>query len=244
MTKQIASERAQTMHVNYDRIYAQGSSRMANEGQIGMRYRLPKYLSLLRERYAGRGPLDVLEIGAGVGEIALLLRESGLPMRRYVGTEYSLPALRQMRRQGFDCAQMNAERLAFPDNSFDLVVAFDVMHHVDVPQRMAAEIVRVTRRDFLLSESNGLSPLRKLVELTPKARALGERSYAPWTYRAFFPQEHLAAISTQPFYVLVPPYVPERLIPLVVAQSELGQYVAGWRWLGQSLLIVGEKRST
>lgn len=236
MTRSIVSR------ATYDTIYNEGSSRLANEGLIGLRYRLPKSFSFLHKRYKHAGPLDVLEIGSGVGEVAHLLLGSDITVTRYVGTEYSLPAVRKIHAQGLDCAQMNAEQLAFPDNSFDLVFCFDVMHHVEHPQRMAHEIVRVTRKHFLLCESNGASPVRKLVEFGAKERALGERSYLPQTYRSFFPQDKVGPIEVHPYYVLVPPYVPEPLIPLVATMSEVGERIAGWRWLGQSVLIAGEKR--
>jgi hypothetical protein len=234
--------RSEITRPSYDRIYEQGSSRLANEGLIGMRYRLPKYLSFVCQRYGHCGPLEVLEIGAGVGEMARMVLNAELSVRRYVGIEYSLPAVKNMHRQGLLTAQMNAERLAFPDNSFDLVLGFDVVHHSDHPELMAREIVRVSRRHFLLCESNGLSPVRKLAELSPLARSLGERSYLPWRYRAFFPRDEVQLMELRPFYVLVPPHAPEALIPLIVDLSELGERVPGLRWIGQSLLIVGEKR--
>jgi SAM-dependent methyltransferase len=230
------------MAANYDRIYAEGSSRLANEGLIGVRYRLPKSFGLLEERYKNEGPLDILEIGAGVGEVAQLIARSALQVRRYVGTEYSLPAVARIAAQGFQSMQMNAERLSFADNSFDLVFCFDVMHHVSDPRGMAHEMVRVTRKHFLLCEANGLSPVRKLGERSALARSLGEQSYLPRTYRSFFPSDQVSRIEMRPFYVLVPPKVPEKLIPLVVRTSEFFERVPGLRWIGQSVLIVGEKR--
>lgn len=231
------------MAANYDYIYRAGSSRLAVEGLIGLRYRLPKYVGLLEQRYAGAGPLDILEIGAGVGEIGGMLASGPLRIRRYVATEYSLPAVAHIKQQGFQCAQVSAEELPFADNSFDLVFCVDVMHHVAHPERMAHEIVRVTREHFFLCEANGVSPVRRLVEFMPISRSLGERSYVPGRYRSFFPGDQVAEMEMRPFYVLVPPHVPERLIPLVVAMSEAGERVPGFRWIGQSLLIAGKKRS-
>ncbi len=244
MIRRTQSADIDTSRANYDRIYEQGSSRLSNEGLIGIRYRLPKTFSLLQERYRHSGPLEILEIGAGVGEVAQMLLNSELHVQRYVGMEYSLPAVRHMHAKGFDCAHMSAEHLAFPDNSFDLVFCFDVMHHVANPRWMASEIVRVTRKHFFLSEANGVSPVRKLGELNQLARSLGEQSYFPWTYRSFFPRDQVSYIELRPFYVLVPPSTPESLIPFVVKSSEFGERVAGLRWIGQSVLIAGEKRQS
>ena len=95
-----------------------------------MRYRLPKYISLLEGRYANAGPLDILEIGAGVGEISRMLRSGPVRIKRYVATEYSYPAVVHLKNEGLQCAQVSAEELPFADNSFDLVFCVDVMHHV------------------------------------------------------------------------------------------------------------------
>ena len=49
-------------------------------------------------------------------------------------------------REGLDIdfREMPAERLEYPDNSFDLVVARDILHHVEIPATLA-EIRRVSR---------------------------------------------------------------------------------------------------
>lgn len=232
-------------NAEFDRLYAEGSSRLANEGLIGVRYRLPKAVAMLAERYEDAGPLDVLEIGAGIGEVAKLLKRTKLNIRRYVGVEYSFHAARRMRERGYDAVQMNAEGLGFADNSFDLVFCFDVMHHVNRPERMAHEMVRVTRKHFLLSEPNHLSFVRRLGEIHAGARARGERSFTPAEYRSFFPAGQVeGGIDVQPFYVLVPPKTPRKLIPYVIQVSEVGQRIPGVRWIGQSLLIAGEKKAS
>jgi SAM-dependent methyltransferase len=228
-------------NAEFDRQYARGSSRLANEGLIGVRYRLPKSVSMLAERFKDSGPLEVLEIGAGIGEVARLLKRSGLAIKRYVGIEYSFHAAKRMRQKGYVTAQMNAEQLAFADNSFDLVFCFDVMHHVNSPKRMAHEIVRVTRKHFLLSEPNHLSFARRLGEIHPGAKSRAERSFTPATYRKFFPASPLTSIEIEPFYVLVPPKAPRVLIPYIIRVSEAGQKIPGVRWIGQSLLIAGTK---
>jgi SAM-dependent methyltransferase len=157
--------------------------------------------------------------------VAELVRRSGLRVKRYVGIDYSFHAARRMRGRGYPAARVNAERLAFADDSFDLVFCFDVMHHVNHPARMAREMVRVTRAHFLLSEPNRLSFVRRLGEIHPGARARGERSFTPAGYRAFFPADRVASIEIDPFYVLVPPKTPRVLIPGVIRVSEAGQRI-------------------
>ncbi len=69
----------------------------------------------------------------------------------------------------------------------------------------------------------------------------GERSFTPAEYRSFFPAGRVESISIDPFYVLVPPKTPRKLISYVIQVSEFGQKVPGVRWISQSLLIAGRK---
>jgi SAM-dependent methyltransferase len=240
------SDAVRVSNHTYERLYAEGSSRLANEGEIGITYRIPKMFTLLRNRcLRERRPLTVLEIGAGVGEVASLFKLEDVPLTRYVGSEYSAQAAQRMHREGLLSVRTSAEHLPFRDNSFDLVFCFDVMHHVSDPRAMAEEMVRVTRRHFFLSEANGLSPVRKLGERSARAKSLGEQSYLPWTYRRFFPRSLIESIELYPFYVLVPPHTPHRWIPLIKTISEIGERIPLLRWVGgQSLMIAGRKRTS
>lgn len=230
----------------YDAIYSTGRSRRcADEGLIAIRYRLPKYASHLSALYGDKGPLSVLEIGAGDGEMHdLIMRGTPAFIKDYTAVEYSTAGAEQMRKKGIRAFSMDACRLAFKDNSFDLVFCFDVMHHVHSPGMMAAEMLRVTRRHFLLCEANGLSIVRKIGERNREARMLGERSYTPGGYAGFFAGESLNFVRTHPFYLFVIPRIHERLIPAMIRVSEFLERVPLLRWQGLSVLIYGEKKRT
>lgn len=49
--------------------------------------------------------------------------------------------------------------LPFPDDSFDLVYAIDVLHHCDSPQRYLDELARVSRRFILIKDHTYAGPL-------------------------------------------------------------------------------------
>ncbi len=233
------------MMQTYEALYAaEKSQRFQNEGWIGLEYRLPKYLSYFFGLYGKRTGLSVLELGAGNGEMHDLImgdpRSKGM-ISRYVTTEYATAGVDCMKKKGIESYQSDACKIAFPDNSFDVVVAFDVMHHVHAPAAMGAEMVRVSKSDFFLCEANGLSVLRKLNEMRPALKAFGENSYTPWRYRSFFPQEQLTAIHTKPFYCFVLPKCPRPLIPLNRALSEVCERIPGLSWQGFNTLIYGKK---
>ncbi len=207
----------------YDKVYSENkSSRFANEGLIGARYRLPKYLRYFFRLYSGLGPLSVLEIGGGNGEMyELIMKKNPDFIKDYTAIEYSAEGTDCMKQKGIRAFKMDAQSLDFDDNSFDLVFCFDVMHHVDSPAMMANEMIRVTRRYFFLCEANGLSIPRKLGEFGKEAKALNEHSYTPGKYVLFFQNE--------------------KIIPLTIAISEFCEKIPVLRWQGQNLLIYGEK---
>jgi SAM-dependent methyltransferase len=86
---------------------------------------------------------DVLEIGAGTGAnlphyrhgVRLVATEPGAPMRRKF----------RERAAGVEILAIPAERLPFPDASFDAVVCTLVLCSVEVPVEAISEVARVLR---------------------------------------------------------------------------------------------------
>lgn len=75
-------------------------------------------------KYARDGDA-VLDLGVGLGRILSPLRN----LRRF-GIDISLEYLRRIRAQGFSVAYCRIEDLPYADESFDLLVAADVLEHV------------------------------------------------------------------------------------------------------------------
>jgi len=49
---------------------------------------------------------------------------------------------------------MNAERLQYKDNSFDLVICSEVLEHLENPQKALRELIRVSKKYILVSVPN------------------------------------------------------------------------------------------
>lgn len=120
----------------------------------------------------------VLEVGAGIGTLAIRLAKEGF---RVTGLDVSSEALKQARvraqqegasiewKEGF------AEALPFPDKSFDYITCCHTLEHVKDLEKAVGELKRVARK--------------KIIVLTPKQKF---RLYAENYHTQFFErQDHL-----------------------------------------------------
>lgn len=93
----------------------------------------------------------VLEAGCGAGHGAELINRAGAA--EVVAIDRSPAALELARSavtDGVTLERGDVESLPFGDGSFDFVVCFDVIEHLDEPDRALDEFSRVLRRDGLL----------------------------------------------------------------------------------------------
>jgi len=131
----------------------------------------------------------ILEVGVGTG-IAL---PGYSPHNRIVGIDLSEGMLKKARarveEQGLSNVErlevMDAERLAFADASFDVVVAHYVVSTVPHPEAALDEFARTVRPGgeiVILSRIGAEAGLRRAVErmLQPIVRRLGWRTEFPW----------------------------------------------------------------
>jgi ubiquinone/menaquinone biosynthesis C-methylase UbiE len=90
-------------------------------------------INYLRRRFPDLKPKTILDVGCGVGHATLPYAEA-FPGAKITGVDVAAPMLRYAHARatalGHDIAfvQDNAEKLSFPDNSFDLVVSHILIH--------------------------------------------------------------------------------------------------------------------
>jgi len=137
------------------------------------------------EKIGGR----ILEVGVGTG-ISLPDYARSITL---AAVDYSEPMLRKAKERVVEhnlanvevVAVMDAARLAFPDSSFDVVVAQYVITAVPDPEATLDEFVRVVKPGgeiVLVNHIGAETGLRRLFELgfAPIARRLGWRPEFPW----------------------------------------------------------------
>jgi SAM-dependent methyltransferase len=94
-----------------------------------------------------RGDERAIDVGTGAGALALALAPL---VREVVGVD-RVPELLELAREraaglgGVTFVDADAEHLPFDDFSFDLAGTLRTLHHVPHPERVLAELVRVTR---------------------------------------------------------------------------------------------------
>src|SRR5467141_4173503 len=132
----------------------------------------------------------VLEVGIGTG---ISLPPYG-PNDRIFGTDIAESMLKnakqrvsELRLKNVDgLAVMDAEKLEFPDNSFDVVMAQYVVTAVPNPEAALDEFARVLRPGgalILLSRVSADAGMRRFIEqrLQPVVRQLGWRTEFAWS---------------------------------------------------------------
>lgn len=137
------------------------------------------------ERRGGR----ILEVGVGTG----IMLPDYSRANRIVGVDISEPMLRKAQERvetlGLSnvegLAVMDAERMAFSNNSFDVIVAVLVVTTVPHPEETLDEFARLLKPGgeiVLISRVGADKGLRRLVEqwLTPFTNLLGWRLQFPW----------------------------------------------------------------
>jgi ubiquinone/menaquinone biosynthesis C-methylase UbiE len=134
----------------------------------------------LRFLIASAGQFDlqsILDVGSGTGR-ALMTLKAELPHITAVGVEPS-PEMRKVgHSKGLSESELidgDALKLDFPDNSFDAVCEFGILHHVPDPARAIAEMLRVARKAIFISDCNNFgqgSRISRLVKQTINAFGL------------------------------------------------------------------------
>ena len=98
--------------------------------------------SLRRLESRGRRPGRALDIGAAGGGNTRVLRSRGW---RPIALEYSEDGARVARERSLPVIRADARQLPIPSHSLDLVVAFDILEHIEEDDTATLEIHRTLR---------------------------------------------------------------------------------------------------
>ena len=107
---------------------------------IGRKQIIQTLLSKIRLKTNSR----ILDAGCGTGGNMRILAQFG----NVIGIDNSPEAIKFCKKRGFENIQLkNIENTGFSDNSFDLIVALDLLEHLDNDVEVLKEFHRVLKKD-------------------------------------------------------------------------------------------------
>ncbi len=155
--------------------------------------------NLYKEHMRNLAGLTILDYGCGRGDMALEYLKNGAAKINAIDISdvYVAHAEKQVREAGFsperfDFQVMDAHKLSFPDNSFDIVAGWSILHHLDAETAMN-EIYRVLKPGgrVLLWEPLADHPMMRLFRwLTPQARTVDELPFSGAALKRILEQNH------------------------------------------------------
>jgi len=102
-------------------------------------------------RFAGKhAGNSILDLGCGFGAYGSALAEKG---RKCIGCDINLDYLRTAASQGLPVVNVDS-MLPFRDRSFDSVLIFEVIEHVNKIETILAEAFRIARKNVLITVPN------------------------------------------------------------------------------------------
>ncbi len=126
---------------------------------------------------------SVLEVGAGTGLVMKRLEEFS---REVTGIDISLGMVRKAHERNLDVAQASATALPFPDKTFDCVVSFKVLAHIEAIRETLAECARVTRPGgHMVLEFYNKHSIRSLVKALKPAHNVASDTTDDQVYTRF-----------------------------------------------------------
>jgi len=141
-----------------------------------------RLLELLDLRADGR----LLDVGGGTGRVSTALANT---TGEVVVTDLSVAMLRQARSKGgLHAVCAHAERLPFPNGSFDRALVVDAFHHLCDQEQAASELLRVLTPGgrLVVEEPNIEHWLVKLVAMGERLALMRSRFHGPEDMRHIF----------------------------------------------------------
>jgi ubiquinone/menaquinone biosynthesis C-methylase UbiE len=93
----------------------------------------------------------ILDLGCATGEYSNNLKSMGYEC---IGVDINPEYVEKTCKKGIDAYVMKGDDLQFPDNSFDTVLLFEVLEHVDNPYNVLKEAKRVAKKNILITVPN------------------------------------------------------------------------------------------
>jgi SAM-dependent methyltransferase len=184
---------------------------------------------------------SVLDVGSGTGRAVRFLRQQ-CPDLQVEGVEPVRELREQAQALGTVLHDATGEDLPFHDGSFDVVMAFGIMHHVPDPAPVIAELTRVARSGVMISDANrfgqgsaaagilkiaihraGLWPAFERLRTKGRGYMESDGDGIFYSYSIF---DSTSQLETWADRVFVVPTMPQKKVPLLQIATPHGLLVA------------------
>lgn len=99
-------------------------------------------------------PTTILDVGCGEGLIIeKIIHHNQIDPQKITGVDYSSSALKIAKQKNFDSnfIKMDAQKLKIKSNTYDLVIALEILEHLKNPLQSIKEIKRVSKSHCIFS---------------------------------------------------------------------------------------------
>lgn len=175
-------------------------------------------LDILRSqvlRLSSNKELNILNVGVATGATTIMLSEFG-PVTSVEFDSQCCEFLRD--RLGLSVTQASVTDLPYPDESFDLVCAFDVIEHVEDDSKAVLELCRVCKKGGVI-----LTTVPAFQALWSKHDVINHhvRRYDSKRYKSLFPKSGEVLFSSYFNTILFLPILVFRLLSKVVSTEKV-----------------------
>jgi SAM-dependent methyltransferase len=189
----------------------------------------------------------LLEVGCSVGQFTFPLAERGYAMH---GVDLSGNSIEVARKRaagrpgrGLTFSVADAERLDFPDGSFDGALSFSTLRYVPDLPRALSQIRRVIKPDgrVVLDFPNRFCPWFYLKPWLGSERHPNDRWFTAEELRRLFREAGFEQVRVETI-LFTPTVAPARLLPAFRLLDRLGERVPGLRRLAGILMVAAVRR--
>ncbi|MFH1857522.1 MAG: methyltransferase domain-containing protein [Candidatus Omnitrophota bacterium] len=153
---------------------------------------------------------SVLDVGCGYGNTLYFLREK---CSFCVGVDGSFAMLSGCPQKTAFLLQAHASRLPFADGSFDCLMGWEILHHLENPLQAVSEFARVSRRYVILFEPNWYHPAQFLLGLLDRSER-GSWRFSQKRLEALSRAAGLTVLHAATVGSIFPNRMPTFLLPL------------------------------
>lgn len=175
---------------------------------------------------------SVLDVGCGYGSTLYYLKEK-VVFR--VGVDRSAVMLSGCPKEAGRLLQGHVATLPFRDRVFDCVLGWEILHHLENPEKAVKEFARVSRRYIILFEPNRYNPVQCLLGLLDRSER-GTLSFSKKRLEALVRRSGLALLHSATVGATFPNRMPTLLLPLV------RQIPFHLPFMGITSLVIGLKK--